>query len=445
MFQKHHPSRFQKHALFSLHKTEEPISKVISRMKLLSNTQFSFPVNEHLYNILVVLFKALLVLFCALFPLLLGYFRYFKTSNHKQPLFEENCDEALQESFNHNEIETPFSALSFRFPTYEEFLTNRENVDSVRSDTSNESDFLEEHCSIPSNPDPNFSLHPKEVSENVSPNGLDCTNDVRIEDDNGFDEFDDSIEASKIEDSAEIESEDDNFIKALQIQIMKAKADAKAKSVLPSIPEESEYPITNENDLKPWKKEESFNHRDSIKELHIFHKLYIEKMRKYDTLNHQNTYAKELRRMQSKESVESVLSRGFCGCKPDKKTGETRGIDEELELVYVMQLWVSWEFIVWQYKKTLEIYGREGYGGCIFNEVAEKFEHFQVMIQRFMENESFDEGSRVECYVRNRLARRKLLQVPLVKRESNEREKIEEDSKEKKVHVEELQRGYRRR
>lgn len=178
-------------------------------------------------------------------------------------------------------------------------MKTTQNVDSVRSDTSNQNDLLEEHCSIPSSPDPDFNLHPREASEIFSPNGLDCTNDVRIEDDDGFDEFDefdDPMEAIKIEDSAEIESEEEDFIKALQIQIMeakaKAKANAKSKSVLPSIPEESECPITNENDLKPWKKDESFNRRDLTKELHGFHKLNTEKMRKYDTLNRQKTYAK---------------------------------------------------------------------------------------------------------------------------------------------------------
>lgn len=128
----------------------------------------------------------------------------------------------------------------------------------------------------------------------------------------------------------------------------------------------------------------------------------------------------EWKRKQSKNSVDTVVSKGFCGCKPEKKgdaeTEENREIEEELELVYVVQLWVSWEFIVWQYKKTLENCGEESYGSCrSYNEVADKFEHFQVSIQRFLENELFDEGSRVECYARVRLTQRKFLQVPLVK------------------------------
>ncbi|KAE8648919.1 uncharacterized protein LOC105435713 isoform X1 [Cucumis sativus] len=449
-------------------------------MKLLSNTQFYFLNNEDFCNVFVVIFKTLLIFLCGLFPFFLRYFKYFKASDEKQP-------------------EDPFSALTFRFPTYEEFLKTKENVDS------NEEDFLEQHCSMPSSSAPDFFLHSREGSENLSPNDLDCTNDVGIEDEyvdsiktNKFEneedsevdelikplqihnmkakanekdfveqhssipsrpapnsflhsrersenlspnyldctkgDFVDSIKTNKFE--KEEDSEDDDFIKALQIQIMKAKA----KSVLPSIPEETDYSITtNENDLKPWKKkQESFNHRDLTKELHRFHKQYTEKMRKYDILNRQKTYAKELKMMQSKESVESVSTKGFCVCKGEKKTEEDKGIDGEMEMVYVVQLWVSWEFIVWEYKKALEIYGREDYGSCRFNEVAEKFEHFKVMIQRFMENEKIEEGSRVECYVKSRLVRRKFLQVPLLKEDEVKEGGFKEDNKENAVTIDRL-------
>uniref|UniRef100_A0A9I9DQ91 Ribosomal protein L34Ae n=1 Tax=Cucumis melo TaxID=3656 RepID=A0A9I9DQ91_CUCME len=456
-------------------------------MKLLSNIQFCFLDNEPFFNVFVFILKTLLIFLCGLFPFFLRYFKYFKASDEKQPLFEDD---------------DPFSVLTFRFPTYEEFLKTKENVDS------NEKDILEQHCSIPSSPASDFILHSREGSENFSPNELDCTNDVGIEDDffdsietNKFDNEEDSeddgfIKALQIHtmeakanekdfleqhfsipsipapdfflhsregsenlspndsdctndvDSIETnkfvneeDSEDDDLIKALQIQIMKAKANAKAKSMLPSIPEETDYSITtNESDLKPWKKkQESFNHRDITKELHKFHKRYTEKMRKYDILNRQKTYAKELKMMQSKESVESVLTKGFCVCKGEKKSGgNRRRIDGEMEMVYVVQLWVSWEFIVWEYKKALEIYGREGYGSCRFNGVAEKFEHFKVMIERFMENEKIEEGSRVECYLRSRLVRRKLLQVPLLKEDEVKEEGFEEDNKENAVTIDRL-------
>lgn len=292
-------SRFQKHALFSLQKTEEPISKTLPRMKFLFEIQFSFSDNENLYNILILLLKAILVVFCALFPLLIGFFKYYKPHAGKESLFEEDFHEALQENVDSDETDTPFSALSFHFPTYEEFLRTTENVDPPIFETSNENDFVEANCSVPSSPVLDFDLHPSENPEKFPRNGLNCTNDIKIEDPSiedgdDFDEIGDSAEAisgsfdPKIEDSDEIESEEEDFLKELKIETMKAKA----KSGLPSIPEESEYPIAMEEDVKPWKREESFDQKDVTKELLKFHKLYTEKMRKYDTLNHQKTYAK---------------------------------------------------------------------------------------------------------------------------------------------------------
>lgn len=262
---------FLKHALFSLQKTEGPFSKTLQRMNFLFKTQFSYSENGNSYNFLVLVVKNFLVLFCALFPTLFGFFRYFKS-----PVADEQ----------------PFSALSFRFPTYKEFLTTTENFD-----TSNENDVLGEN---PSNSDPDFNLDLREDPEKISSNGLNCTNDIKFEDlgIKGDDEFDESMEEAisggferKIEVCDEIEYEEKDFIEELQIEIMKAKAKAKAKSGLPSIPEECEYPI-KEEDLNPWKKQESFNYRDITKELNRFHKLYTEQMRKYDTLNHQKSYAK---------------------------------------------------------------------------------------------------------------------------------------------------------
>lgn len=213
----------------------------------------------------VLLLKPLLILFCALFPLLLCFFKYY----NQQPLFQEHVDSDRIE-------ETPFSSLSFKFPTYEDFLrTTTQNVDPPVYETSNENDFDD---SSSSTSDTDLDLCPREDPEIFLPNGLRCSNDIRIQDDN---EFDDPVEAIS-------GGFDQDFIEELKNEIKKAKAKAKSESGLPSIPEESEYPIAMEEDSKGGKKgEERSNGKGIRKELHEFHKQYTEKMRKYDTLNHQ--------------------------------------------------------------------------------------------------------------------------------------------------------------
>ncbi|KAE8672515.1 myb family transcription factor family protein [Hibiscus syriacus] len=86
-------------------------------------------------------------------------------------------------------------------------------------------------------------------------------------------------------------------------------------------------------------------------------------------------------------------------------------------MVYVGQLCLSWEILHWQYEKAIEIWETDRYGLRTFNEVASEFQQFQVLMQRFIENESF-EGPRVQNYVKNRCVLRNLLQVPVIREDS---------------------------
>lgn len=94
-----------------------------------------------------------------------------------------------------------------------------------------------------------------------------------------------------------------------------------------------------------------------------------------------------------------------------------RELYSDLEMVYVGHLCLSWEFLHWEYEKALKIWESDQYGLRRFNEVAGEFQQFQVLLQRFIENEPF-QGPRVENYARNRCAMKKLLQVPVIKGEN---------------------------
>lgn len=89
----------------------------------------------------------------------------------------------------------------------------------------------------------------------------------------------------------------------------------------------------------------------------------------------------------------------------------------DLELVYVGQLCLSWEFLQWEYEKALEFWESDRYGLKRYNEVAGEFQQFQVLLQRFIENETF-QGPRVENYARNRFVMCNLLQVPVIRGEN---------------------------
>lgn len=86
----------------------------------------------------------------------------------------------------------------------------------------------------------------------------------------------------------------------------------------------------------------------------------------------------------------------------------------DLELVYVGQMCLSWEILRWHYEKTQELQESDPHGIHQYNQVAGEFQQFQVLMQRFLENEAF-QGPRVQNYVKNRCVLRNFLQVPAIK------------------------------
>ena len=87
----------------------------------------------------------------------------------------------------------------------------------------------------------------------------------------------------------------------------------------------------------------------------------------------------------------------------------------DFETVYAGQVCLSWEILHWQYGKVKELLEFDRGGIRQYNQVAEEFQHFQVLLQRFVENEPFQARPRVENYVKNRCAARHLLHVPVIK------------------------------
>ncbi|KAK6155095.1 hypothetical protein DH2020_009343 [Rehmannia glutinosa] len=244
----------------------------------------------------------------------------------------------------------------------------------------------------------------------------------------------DFIEKSKdsSEDANDLESlwEHQELVEQLKIELRKVRATG-----LPTIFEESESPKLMD-DLKPWKIDE-FKRDDCKGELHRFYKSYREKMRKFDIINYQKMYAMGFLQLKdplqsiskqkpSPPTLKSLVSQNLWlfkhkihGSDPMKKF--IQELQGDLEAVYVGQMCLSWEFLHWQYDKALDLWDSDPRGIRRYNEVAGEFQQFQVLMQRFIEDEPF-QGPRVQNYVKSRCAVRNLLQVPVI-REDNMKDK----------------------
>lgn len=231
--------------------------------------------------------------------------------------------------------------------------------------------------------------------------------------------------------------EHQDLVEQLKMEIKKVRAIG-----LPTILEESESPKITE-DFKPWKIEEKFHHEDTIDELDQFYKSYRERMRKLDILNYQKMYAMGFLRQKdplqaftrnkiSTPAVAAIVSLHCWSCKGKSSTEVdqpmmrkfSKELESDLELVYVGQMCLSWEFLRWQYGKALKLWDSDLRGSRRYNEVADKFQQFQVLLTRFLEDEPF-QGPRVQHYVKTRCVLRNLLQVPVI-REDNLRDKKKE-------------------
>lgn len=214
--------------------------------------------------------------------------------------------------------------------------------------------------------------------------------------------------------------------------------------------EEPESPAMVE-DLKPLKIEEKLQFKDRMEEIQKVYKSYSEKMRKLDILNSQTMHA--IGFLQLKEPVKSISmqkssasaakslphniwprkARRVSTADPMHKLNEE--LQCNLELVYVGQVCLSWEILHWQFGKAQELmqeYDSQGFH--LYNQVAGEFQLFQVLLQRFLENEPF-QGPRVRNYVNNRCVLRNLLQVPPIRDDCMKDKKVGTSDQAKEDHA----------
>ncbi|KAL0414941.1 UNVERIFIED_CONTAM: hypothetical protein Slati_3326000 [Sesamum latifolium] len=86
----------------------------------------------------------------------------------------------------------------------------------------------------------------------------------------------------------------------------------------------------------------------------------------------------------------------------------------DLENAYVAQVCLTWEALHCQYTQLSQKISCQPESPTSYNHSAQQFQQFQVLLQRFIENEPFEHGSRPEIYARTRKSLPKLLQVPKI-------------------------------
>lgn len=87
---------------------------------------------------------------------------------------------------------------------------------------------------------------------------------------------------------------------------------------------------------------------------------------------------------------------------------------QDLETAYVARLCLTWETLHCQYTQLSQQISCQPEDLTSYNHSAQQFQQFQVLLQRFIENEPFEQGARPEVYARVRNSLPRLLQVPKV-------------------------------
>ncbi|KAL0898371.1 hypothetical protein Bca101_082332 [Brassica carinata] len=294
-----------------------------------------------------------------------------------------------------------------RFLTEEDFMeSDSDFVDSSQTFTSNEDGFL-------SDSDFGETSPPEEKGRNrkIAHSSGSCSDsDEEEEDEEGFESL----------------WEHQNLIEQLKMEMKKVKAIGGLQTILEE-EEEDDCPKIME-ELKPWRIEEEkrSKHVDTIGEVHKFHRSYRERMRKLDILSFQKSFALGLLQSTNPSTVGSSSSQASFSSvfnlrlwklkKPETEplVQFQKEIHGELENVYVGHMCLSWEILHWQYEKAIKLLESDVYGSRRYNEVAGEFQQFQVLLQRFLENEPFEEP-RVQHYIKKRRVLRNLLQVPVIR------------------------------
>ncbi|KAK1360874.1 Calcium sensing receptor like [Heracleum sosnowskyi] len=104
---------------------------------------------------------------------------------------------------------------------------------------------------------------------------------------------------------------------------------------------------------------------------------------------------------------------------------------QDLEVAYAAHICLTWELLHCQYTHLSQKISVDPENSCTYNYSAQQFQQFQVLLQRFVENEPFQQGLRPEIYAQTRKLLPKLLHVPIV--QGSDKKEVKEEESDLKV------------
>ncbi|XP_059642550.1 uncharacterized protein LOC132284455 isoform X2 [Cornus florida] len=252
---------------------------------------------------------------------------------------------------------------------------------------------------------------------------------------------DDLSKSGNVDSAPEADDDDDDFITN---EVKRRLKELRRNSFMVLIPEES-CPEEEEEDEEEEGETSSSEWRDVEAEgqqlwygFDAVYDKYCERMLFFDRLSNQqlNEVGSHNPSTPSPKSASKKLTsplRCLSLKKIEEPEDETEHLQqqgnnpyEDLETAYVAQACLTWEALHCQYTQLSQKISCLPENSACYNHSAQQFQQFQVLLQRFIENEPFEQGSRVEIYARARNLLPRLLQVPKVK--DSDRKEMEEES-----------------
>ncbi|KAI3773340.1 hypothetical protein L1987_47865 [Smallanthus sonchifolius] len=237
-----------------------------------------------------------------------------------------------------------------------------------------------------------------------------------------------NVNANANANAAEADEDDDDFI---MNEVKRRLKELRRNSFMVLIPEEETCPEEEEEMEMELEGEASSNEWRDVEEegrrlwscFGAFYDKYCERMLFFDRLTTQllkeiGTFSYSLLSGPSTPPPRSVSNKftSPLRCLSLKKIQQPEAAEDEqndpyldLETSYVSQLCSTWEALHCQYTQLAAC---QSENSKCYNHSAQQFQQFQVLLQRFIENEPFERGLRPEIYARTRSSFPKLLQVP---------------------------------
>ncbi|GAV90428.1 DUF1666 domain-containing protein [Cephalotus follicularis] len=267
-------------------------------------------------------------------------------------------------------------------------------------------------------PKPELGLEDKPVQQIVEP---------KNENDNAGSDLNNKDRHDTV--ANDIEDEDDDFICE---EVRRRLKELKRNNFMVLIPEEEESCPEEEQDEEgetsstEWRDVEAEGRRwwggfDSL------YDKYCERMLFFDRMSAQQLNETVFRNPSTPSTVSASKKlasplRCLSLKKMEKPEEETEHLQQpkidpchDLETAYVGQICLTWEALHCHYSQLSQKISCQPESPTFYNHSAEQFEQFEVLLQRFIENEPFEPGLRAEIYARARNNLPKLLQVPNIK------------------------------